>query len=388
MENRKQDKIRGSLLGGAAGDALGYPVEFMRLPGIRLAYGENGITSYALKKGAALISDDTQMTMFTANGLLVSDVMGRIPGNRVSPEMFVPLSYRDWLKTQTYSFANAPKPGTQAGAGGISWLLDVSELYSCRAPGNTCLSALSASDGEPRADLFHPPVNNSKGCGGIMRVSPVGLHYDTDIRELDMLGAKLSAITHGHSLGYMPAAVLTHILNRIVYPVQGLVTLRDIVSEAEETVKELFRSDENVPYLCEMIDKAAQLAQNDEPDDKNIWSLGEGWVAEETLAISLYCALKYEHDFSAGIIAAVNHSGDSDSTGAVTGNILGAICGYAAIDEKWKTGLELKDILLELADDLAGINEKSPDGEVFPPDVECKYLRMRRKEYRDMISLG
>ena len=75
-------------------------------------------------------------------------------------------------------------------------------------------------------------------------------------------------------------------------------------------------------------------------------------MAEETLAIALYCALRYEHDFSGGLIASVNHGGDSDSTGAVTGNILGAINGYDAIEDKWKTDLELSNVILEMADDL------------------------------------
>lgn len=49
---------------------------------------------------------------------------------------------------------------------------------------------------------------------------------------------------------------------------------------------------------------------------------------------------------------AVNHSGDSDSTGAVTGNILGALVGYENIDEKWKNNLELHDVIAEMSEDL------------------------------------
>ncbi|MBR5057195.1 MAG: ADP-ribosylglycohydrolase family protein, partial [Clostridiales bacterium] len=64
------------------------------------------------------------------------------------------------------------------------------------------------------------------------------------------------------------------------------------------------------------------------------------------------CALRHSDDFSSAIIAAVNHSGDSDSTGSITGNIVGALLGYDAIDEKWKKDLELKDTILEIADDL------------------------------------
>lgn len=71
MSISRQDKIRGSLLGGAIGDALGYPVEFMSYSQIKSKYGEEGITRFELdKNGVAEISDDTQMTLFTANGLL------------------------------------------------------------------------------------------------------------------------------------------------------------------------------------------------------------------------------------------------------------------------------------------------------------------------------
>lgn len=79
---------------------------------------------------------------------------------------------------------------------------------------------------------------------------------------------------------------------------------------------------------------------------------GGGWVAEETLAVAVYCALRYSDDFFKGVIAAVNHSGDSDSTGAVTGNILGAWLGCGAIEDKWKQNLELRSIIPGMADDL------------------------------------
>lgn len=63
------DKIRGCLIGGAAGDALGYAVEFLDERSIFHKYGKQGITCYRLHDGEALISDDTQMTLFTAAGL-------------------------------------------------------------------------------------------------------------------------------------------------------------------------------------------------------------------------------------------------------------------------------------------------------------------------------
>ena len=192
----------------------------------------------------------------------------------------------------------------------------------------------------------------------------------------------LSAITHGHPLGYLPAAVLTHILNRIVFPREKQMTLPEIIDEAVETTRRLFAGTDYLDDLCAIIDKAVRLAANHDTDRSNIRQLGGGWVAEETLAIAIYCALRYEHDFSAGIIAAVNHDGDSDSTGAVTGNILGAINGYDSIKAKWKNHLELMDVLLEMSDDLCQGCLMSEYDTYYDPDWSRKYIDIRWKSKR------
>ena len=142
----------------------------------------------------------------------------------------------------------------------------------------------------------------------------------------------------------------------------------------------IFEEDPHLPKLVEVIDRAVELSENNLSDLDNIHQLGEGWVAEETLGISLYCALRHQDDFSAGIIAAVNHNGDSDSTGAVTGNILGALLGYAAIDEKWKKNLELADVILEMADDLYLAAQAQGKEPFHTRAWKKKYVEMRRYE--------
>lgn len=375
------NKIRGSLIGGAAGDALGYAIEFKHEDFIFSHYGKKGIQEYELdpvtKK--ALISDDTQMTLFTANGILIGDTRVSLRGIGAQPSNYISISYQDWLFTQQTSFEE--KNNIENGRHRISWLLDVPELYSIRAPGNTCLYALSEqSDGKVNASI-NQPLNQSKGCGGVMRVAPMGLknYSNKKLETIDLEGANIAAITHGHSLGYMPVAVLTHIINRAVYAPEKR-SLKEIVIDARNTVAEIFSKDEHISELTYLIDSAVSLSENEETDLDNIHQLGEGWVGEEALAIAIYCALRYENDFSAGIIAAVNHNGDSDSTGAITGNILGARLGFDKIESKWKENLELYDVILEIADDLCHGCMMSEYSSYIDPDWERKYIYMQLKQ--------
>ena len=104
--------------------------------------------------------------------------------------------------------------------------------------------------------------------------------------------------------------------------------------------------------MGELCDKLIMLAHNDRPDLENVESIGGGWTGEEALAIALYCATRHFDNFEQALIAAVNHAGDSDSTGAVTGNILGAAIGYRNIPQFFWDDLELHDVILHMADDL------------------------------------
>ena len=117
-------------------------------------------------------------------------------------------------------------------------------------------------------------------------------------------------------------------------------------------ISDIFSERKHLGAFLELIDRAVALSCNHDKDEDNISRIGAGWCGDEALAIALYCSLRYSNDFSAAIIAAVNHSGDSDSTGSITGNIVGALVGYEAIDDMWKKDLELKETILEMADDL------------------------------------
>lgn len=335
------DKYKGCLYGGAIGDALGYPIEFRRAEDIFTIYGEDGIQYYELFHGKALISDDTQMTLFTANGLLEGYTRLRLRGIMGKWQSYVELAYKDWLITQNEACETANRYCK-------SWLLNVKEMYNCRAPGNTCLSALMAK----KCGTVSEPINNSKGCGGVMRVAPVGLYlpkHCKNIEDVDQIGAEVAAITHGHQLGYIAAAALVHIISRCTF---SSMNLASIVTEAIETVVAIYKSKPHIDEFESIMNKAIYLTHQDTNDLDAIREIGQGWVAEETLAIAVYCTLKYPNDFVKAVTTSVNHDGDSDSSGAVTGNIIGAYLGRQKIPNKFIEPLELKEVIFEIAVDL------------------------------------
>lgn len=342
------DRCRGALVGGAAGDALGYAVEFSSLCEIRRKYGENGITDYELGRNSlAEISDDTQMSLFTADGLLAAMTSGHATETEVIK--YIKDAYVQWYHTQSYS----SRPS------GDSWLTHVRPLWARRAPGLTCLSALQTLASRESGRV----ANNSKGCGGVMRVAPIGIfsaaHPDViDTFQAGTLAGEASYITHLHPLSTYSSMALAMIVAECIasrsmdreefrYMICGKVFPALGINESR---------DKNLAALYRLVVKAMDLAAGDKSDAEALAPLGEGWVAEETLAIAIFSVMRHINDFGKCIVCAVNHDGDSDSTGAVAGNIIGAILGYNAIPEKYKSQLELHDLIVTVADDLAGMS--------------------------------
>ena len=368
-----RNRYKGCLLGGAVGDALGGAVEFLDRKYIVHKYGEPGIRDYAeCYGGKGLITDDTQMTLYTAEGLLRAYVRGSMRGVGHIPSL-IASAYQRWLQTQQYG----AKPFRDG------WLSSHKELCARRAPGNTCLSALKVM--RSLGDLAE---NNSKGCGGVMRVAPVGLFcyawkdrdslpdrkdYVEFARSPDSpfeLGKAAATITHGHPTGFLTAGMFSS----VIYLLLNGLPLREAVLWSLDVL----RLHEKHKETLDAVEKALELSEKKTNDPATLTKLGQGWIAEEALAVGFYAALSVvEMDseptekFERGIVLSVNHDGDSDSTGSICGNILGVIYGKSAIPDRWLEPLELRSVIEEIADDLATFRYWGVDA--YADSDECRF---------------
>ncbi|OGA36230.1 MAG: hypothetical protein A3G80_02405 [Betaproteobacteria bacterium RIFCSPLOWO2_12_FULL_62_13b] len=358
-----RSRFRGCLLGGAVGDALGAPLEFLSLAEIRRQFGVAGLRDFAPAYGRlGAITDDTQMTLFTAEGMIRSHARAADRG-LCSPIAVTAHAYARWLLTQgvvphAMPFDVERYPG---------WLYGVRELHRRRAPGNTCLSSL-----QEKQHSEEYAANDSKGCGAVMRMAPVGLagwRFGWDTRYTFELGTSLGRLTHGHPSGYLPAGALAVM-------VQLLLTGCGVAQAAELALESLV-AHEGHEETDTAMRRALRLGRDPSPIASVPAELGEGWVGEEALAIGLYCALAASSS-EEGLILAANIDGDSDSTASIAGNLLGALNGVGAIPRRWMRELELKKVVARIADDLFDCvdwNLSGPTDEKVSPAARVHYRR-------------
>lgn len=310
------DNFIGCMRGVAIGDALGAPVEGLSSKDIMVKFGVGGIHSYDIRYGwgntrgfiAGSITDDTQMTLATAAGIIFANE------NNINIIEVIHQYY-------------------------IQWLLSQSNSYYRRGPGKACLTAL-ASGGIGTIDK---PINDSKGCGALMRVTPVGLAYHP--QKAFKLGCKVGALTHGHPNGYLASGFFAEFISRLV----NGESICNAIDSSLTNIIALGNTDIPAKILL-----ATELSSSNKSDREVFLELGLGFIAEETLAIALYSVLKHIDSFDLSVITSVNHDGDSDSTGAVTGAISGLLNGNKKINQKW-SGVELENELTVYGEKLYNI---------------------------------
>jgi ADP-ribosylglycohydrolase len=366
-------RIHGCLLGGALGDSLGYAIEFDSITAIRGRFGAAGLRGFEALDGGSHFSDDTQMTLYTVDGL-VEALEWANSGVGADANACLWLAYLRWLDTQGVPFPEqAPRPQPR-------WIDGQPVLRHRRAPGNACLSGLATGE---MGTVYRPVNPESKGCGTVVRSAPFGLIPHIPAESVYKLSADAASLTHGHPSARQSAGVFSLLIHSLI---QG----HSLVEAAQAAVLRVEADAEAAPELRERLGAALRLAGYAgaaggaatgpqavlSPEDL-VSELGEGWVAEEALAVGLYAVLAtapgafpagssadspagrlaadpVEH-FKAAIALAINHSGDSDSTGSIAGNILGAHYGEECLPADWLAALEAPEVIRGMASQLVSV---------------------------------
>lgn len=315
-----QSTARACLLGGALGDAYGWPWEF-----ITAQFSDDGFPSLGH------VTDDTQMTLFSAEALLVHRLHG-VPLERCARR-----SYGRWLATQRIADAGQPAPN-------VGWLAGHERLWRERGPGNTCLRGLR--DGAP--------VMGSKGCGTTMRVAPAAL---CGLEDPFTAACQLSIITHGHPTGVLAGGATAWLIAALA----GGHRLHRAAPALLERICEHPDGEETAAAL----QMALTFAELGDTSPRALELLGGGWTAESCLAIGILCALVHGGAFEAAVRAAALHPGDSDSTAAITGQLVATERGLECLPAAWLDRLELRAVIEQVADDLGAAD----DDQLADPDV-------------------
>lgn len=343
---RSKEQFYGCLLGGAVGDAFGAPVKFMEYRQIQNLYGQQGIHKLiqTANIGKVMITDDTQLTMFTAEGLLRSFVRAeqkKILRTRKDTVMIIFRAYLRWLYTQGLSTPNWKSKSYDG------WIVKIKGLHGYREAGITCITAL----GKGAMGTIEKPLNESKRCGTVIRTAPIGLiENEEDVFDI---GARVGAITHGHPTAYLASGMLSTI---IFYLLEDY-GLEESIGKSIEILK-MYRNHEE---CLEAVEKALELAQNKPRKREQLESFGDGFSAQDALGMAIYCSLSYPEQFEEALKLAINQSGNSNSVAAITGNILGTYLGIKHIEESFIQAVDLNKELIKLAEDLYVQFEKSEE---------------------------
>ena len=330
------ERFTGCMLGGAVGDALGYLIEDMDLKTIHKKYGPYGlrtILKLASNDKKSVVSDDTQMALFTADGLLWA------AHEHIAPEDGMYRSYMRWYYTQTERLVRMEQAEwIKKQPHETTWGYDMMKntfLFARRSPGKVCLMALASGN---QYDKNHKPNTNKSST--VLRTGPVGLFYAGDPEKAMHAGCRAGELTHGSASAYLAAGVFSALVS--------LLADGEALGSALTAVLPILQKEEDSMGLVKTLVQAIDEAVSDHNPIKAMSVLGLGWNADEALALAVYCLLK-NHSLKDAVLMACNQDGDSDTCGSVCGTLGGAVYGKSAIPKNWLNGLDGLDLTNTLA---------------------------------------
>ncbi|CAM5260261.1 ADP-ribosylglycohydrolase family protein [Streptomyces tanashiensis] len=327
-------RVRGCLLGGALGDALGAGGDGRTLAELREAHGPDGLGDPVPAFGRrGAVTAATQMALFTVDGLIRAQV--RRDTGAWHPPTDVHRAHLRWAATQRDWGPDERRKDN-------GWLAREEWLYARRNPPRACLTGL----GDDLLGTLDKPKNpDAADSGALVRSAPFGLLVGWEPQLVCQLAVECAAQTHGAAAAGLAAGAFA-------VTVHGLARGGSVEAAVAGAVEQLAVRPGHEP-VTEALDRALGAVREGAPDADRVTALGAGEdLAEGQLAAAVYCALVGE-DVRHGLRLAVNHDGPSAVTGALTGALLGALHGETALPPAWLAELEGRATVLELADDFS-----------------------------------
>ncbi len=301
-------RARAILYGLALGDAMGWPIEFLKMPKIKIAYGDEGIQE---PPNPALVTDDTQMTVAIAEALIEAgdadiDTLMEVVTRRLI----------DW--------SNSPE--------------------NTRAPGHTVTEAVRALE----AGLSWREAGSAQGLGNgsCIRVAPIGYLYQKDPGRLREVAHATGIATHAHPTADAATIASAYLIKLALDGVHPVDYANQMLEFCGDVSLGFYDTLLKVGHVAEWTDELAAMEH-----------LGNGWLADEAVAMAVYCTARYTSDFPGAVRRAVNIAGDSDSVGSIAGGLVAARYGLGVIPAEWIERVEGRELLTDLASRLAAKKE-------------------------------
>ncbi len=358
---------RGSILGLAVGDAMGYAVDHLSWEEILQSYGPEGIRGFDLVNGYADVTSHTQMAAFAGCGLLIGMTRGQRLGRMAPYIRYIDLALREWSQGQ-----HARRLPDKT----LCWVSEVEELRRRRCLDTRMLDTLS----KERLGTPAEPANHYDTPGALCSSVSVGLFFGPDRmgpHEVGILGAEAVALVSGEPMAFLSGAVTAYAVAGILQDSE--TPLREHFLQATDVVAAQFsREYAQAEDLKRLLHRAIMLSSNKVLPPRDAMEYLKCGTCAEVLAGAMYASLCCQEDFDAAMILAVNHSGRSAAVGALTGAFLGAKLGDSALPEFYLESLESAQVLAELAEDL---HQGCPLGRgagFFDDTWDQKYIQGRR----------
>lgn len=354
----KLDCCRGCLVGMAAGDALGRPVEKKTYEEIRESYGLEGLRGYDLMNGKAEVSSYTQIAAFTCNALLLALTQGRSQGLT----RYLTLGLTEWATSQRYHrYPQKPK----------TWVSHMDSLRGRFCADHRMMDTITRGS----FGSVGRPSNSYASAAPLTAAVAAGLYYDPARMpqgDLGKLAAQSVALTQGDTLAVLSGALLGYLIAGLVQT-PGEALSRQ-VTKAAAMVSAQFAAFPEAAKLEKMTAAVVQKAAAPTRPPQNIMEKMDCREAHSVILGGIFSALIAQGDFDTALITAVNHSGCSAGTAAVAGAILGAALGERALPDFYLENLEAAQPLRLLAKDLvqSGSGHKL---QVFDDDWDKKYIQ-------------